>query len=660
MNLSISHRIGAGYIVMMLLLGICGFAGVHGVQNLASSLLFVTGPAWRAGEGGAKSALNIRGEIFKTQQVLLNEISLDQAKLDIKALQKSSVSALEEIETSQLVSGPLIAEVKQLKAEYQQSQAETLALNDRIRRQRRELLELTNDLLEKIVIAQEDTMIFMDENYSNRYVVEQFEDLEKVLSEVHTGILSRNYMLQQIFEGLNVAKQVQALDEQYRQLKPAYDRLIVMMATQKMTGHVDDISKRFDRMLELNMGLVTDYQLFSKAQAQASSISTTLLGRLEQVREQSNQALEGEVNLVSGLVSQSNSLIWGAIIVGYLAALIAIYITYMTVVVPVRNVAHSLQQIGAGKGDLKVSLPEDGASELKVIAIGFNVFVSKIRETITGVADAVDNLGEAAVQLKSISTETSHAISHQQYQTEQAVLSIQDMANSTNDIAQSASSAALAAGNADRSSQSGQKEVDHMINAIQHQVDQLEQTNTVIGNLAKGSQRIGSVLGVIDDIAEQTNLLALNAAIEAARAGDKGRGFAVVADEVRTLASNTQRATTEIQSVIEQLQAAADEAVLSVKATLGIAESSVNQAEQAGGSLAEITESAYTISDMNTQIASAASQQSVLAENINSNIQSINLQVKDAKDSSIRINQSTDGLASLAESLQKLVRQFEY
>jgi len=660
MNLSISHRIGAGYIVMMLLLGICGFAGVHGVQNLASSLLFVTGPAWRAGEGGAKSALNIRGEIFKTQQVLLNEISLDQAKLDIKALQKSSVSALEEIETSQLVSGPLIAEVKQLKAEYQQSQAETLALNDRIRRQRRELLELTNDLLEKIVIAQEDTMIFMDENYSNRYVVEQFEDLEKVLSEVHTGILSRNYMLQQIFEGLNVAKQVQALDEQYRQLKPAYDRLIVMMATQKMTGHVDDISKRFDRMLELNMGLVTDYQLFSKAQAQASSISTTLLGRLEQVREQSNQALEGEVNLVSGLVSQSNSLIWGAIIVGYLAALIAIYITYMTVVVPVRNVAHSLQQIGAGKGDLKVSLPEDGASELKVIAIGFNVFVSKIRETITGVADAVDNLGEAAVQLKSISTETSHAISHQQSQTEQAVLSIQDMANSTNDIAQSASSAALAAANADRSSQSGQKEVDHMINAIQHQVDQLEQTNTVIGNLAKGSQRIGSVLGVIDDIAEQTNLLALNAAIEAARAGDKGRGFAVVADEVRTLASNTQRATTEIQSVIEQLQAAADEAVLSVKATLGIAESSVNQAEQAGGSLAEITESAYTISDMNTQIASAASQQSVLAENINSNIQSINLQVKDAKDSSIRINQSTDGLASLAESLQKLVRQFEY
>ncbi len=660
MNLSISHRIGAGYIVMMLLLGICGFAGVHGVQNLASSLLFVTGPAWRAGEGGAKSALNIQGEIFKTQQVLLNEISLDQAKLDIKALQKSSVSALEEIETSQLVSGPLIAEVKQLKAEYQQSQAETLALNDRIRRQRRELLELTNDLLEKIVIAQEDTMIFMDENYSNRYIVEQFEDLEQVLSEVHNGILSRNYMLQQIFEGLNVAKQVQALEEQYRQLKPAYDRLIVMMTTQQMTGHVDDISKRFDRMLELNTRLVTDYQLFAKAQAQASSISTTLLGRLGQVREQSNQALEGEVNLVSGLVSQSNSLIWGAIIVGYLAALIAIYITYMTVVVPVRNVAHSLQQIGAGKGDLKVSLPEDGASELKVIAIGFNVFVSKIRETITGVADAVDNLGEAAVQLKSISTETSHAISHQQSQTEQAVLSIQDMANSTNDIAQSASSAALAAGNADRSSQSGQKEVDHMINAIQHQVDQLEQTNAVIGNLAKGSQRIGSVLGVIDDIAEQTNLLALNAAIEAARAGDKGRGFAVVADEVRTLASNTQRATTEIQSVIEQLQAAADEAVLSVKATLGIAESSVNQAEQAGGSLAEITESAYTISDMNTQIASAASQQSVLAENINSNIQSINLQVKDAKDSSIRINQSTDGLASLAESLQKLVRQFEY
>lgn len=660
MNLSISHRIGAGYVVMMLLLGICGFAGAYGVHNLASSLLFITGPAWKAGQGGASSALNVQGEIFKTQQILLNEISLKEGKKDISAIQKNTESAFSDIESSQLVPVSLIREVKQLESDYQQSQKQILGLHKSIRLQRLELVNLTNEILEKIVVAQEDTMILMDENYANRYVVEQFQDIEQVLAEVHIGILSRNYMLQQIFEGVDVAKQRKALSEQYSQLKPTYDRLIVMMTTQKMNAHVSSVEQRFERMLHLYDQVVEEYLVFIQVQQKASVESQALLTRLEDVRNQSTQALEDEVALVGELVSQSNSFIWGAIIIGYLAAFAAMYITYITVAKPIKNVANNLELIGAGEGDLNVALPETGATELRVLAIGFNVFVGKIRGTILGVADAVGDLGSAAVQLKSISAETSKAIGHQKLETEQAVLAIQDMTNSTNDIAQSASSAAEAANSADRSSQNGKLEVNQMIDAIQHQVQQLEQTNSVISHLAQDSQRIGSVLGVINDIAEQTNLLALNAAIEAARAGDKGRGFAVVADEVRTLASNTQSATTEIQAVIEQLQSAAEKAVKSVKATLNIAERSVNQAEQAGGSLTEITESAYTISDMNTQIASAASQQSALAENINLNIQSINQQVKDTSDASSRINQSTDGLAELAVSLQKLVGQFKY
>ncbi len=97
-------------------------------------------------------------------------------------------------------------------------------------------------------------------------------------------------------------------------------------------------------------------------------------------------------------------------------------------------------------------------------------------------------------------------------------------------------------------------EVSGLTNDVAHASD-------VIKRLEKDSSNIGTVLILIRDIAEQTNLLALNAAIEAARAGEHGRGFAVVADEVRILAGKTQKATTEIQTIIEELQQRARNAV---------------------------------------------------------------------------------------------------
>lgn len=660
MSLSISHRIGAGFVAMMVLLGICGFAGVFGVQKLASSLLFVTGPAWQAGSGGMQSALNIEGEILKTQQILLNDLSLEEGRKAIKQLQAQSQQSFQAIQQSGLVDETLLTETQGLLRQYQKLQSNSLALHEQITQLRHELVVVTNAILEKMIIAQEDTMILMDENYANRYVVEKFEDIEQVLSEVHTGVLSRNHTLQQIFEGVEIEAQLRTMAEQYNQLKPTYDRLLVMMETQKMNDHVSSIRSDFERLISLYDQVVKNYLTFVDVKLKAADASKLVLQKLELVRDKGEEALVSEVGLVDTLVSQSNLLIWSAIIIGYLAALAAMGITYITVIEPIRNVADNLDQIGAGEGDLNVALPESGAAELQKLAIGFNLFVTKIRGTITGVASAVNELGTSAEQLKEISSETSAAIGHQQQQTEQAVVAVREMADSTGEIAENASSAANAASSADQSSQAGQREVNQMITAIQDQVAQLQSTSDAMVKLSQDSQKIGSVLSVINDIAEQTNLLALNAAIEAARAGDMGRGFAVVADEVRTLASNTQSATTEIQTVIEQLQVAAKNAVHSVNQTLDIAANSVNQAEQAGGSLTEITESAYTISDMNTQIASAASQQSALAENINRNIELINQQAIETSDASARINQSTDGLSELAKSLQSLVGQFKY
>lgn len=107
----------------------------------------------------------------------------------------------------------------------------------------------------------------------------------------------------------------------------------------------------------------------------------------------------------------------------------------------------------------------------------------------------------------------------------------------------------------------GMASAENIISEVSGLTDEVTHASSVIKKLEEDSSNIGTVLILIRDIAEQTNLLALNAAIEAARAGEHGRGFAVVADEVRILAGKTQQATTEIQTIIEELQQRARNAV---------------------------------------------------------------------------------------------------
>jgi len=101
-------------------------------------------------------------------------------------------------------------------------------------------------------------------------------------------------------------------------------------------------------------------------------------------------------------------------------------------------------------------------------------------------------------------------------------------------------------------------------------VDKAEQTNQTIRGLSNAAQKIGEVIALITDIASQTNLLALNATIEAARAGDAGKGFAVVAGEVKTLASQTARATDEIQAQVGAIQAETGRAVAAIGGIAGV------------------------------------------------------------------------------------------
>ncbi len=200
--------------------------------------------------------------------------------------------------------------------------------------------------------------------------------------------------------------------------------------------------------------------------------------------------------------------------------------------------------------------------------------------------------------------------------------------------------------------------VDQAVTRIERLASEMDVSSEAMARLKNESEQIGSVLDVIKSVAEQTNLLALNAAIEAARAGDAGRGFAVVADEVRGLAQRTQQSTAEIEGLIQRLQQGAGEAAERLENSRSLTASTVELARRAGAALDSITRTVSDIQNMNLQIATAAEQQSTVAEEINRSVLSVRDVAEQSAAASEQTAASSGELARLGTQLQAQVGRF--
>ncbi|MDX9767245.1 MAG: methyl-accepting chemotaxis protein, partial [Ectothiorhodospiraceae bacterium] len=298
-------------------------------------------------------------------------------------------------------------------------------------------------------------------------------------------------------------------------------------------------------------------------------------------------------------------------------------------------------------------------AELSALARAFNRFVAKIRDTVTQVAASVSSLASAAEQMSVVTAETQTGVDRQRNETDRVATAMNEMFSTSQEVAGNAGAAAEATHSVDESSAQGRQVVDQAIASINQLAGEVERAAEVIHALERDSEQIGSVLDVIRNIAEQTNLLALNAAIEAARAGEQGRGFAVVADEVRTLATRTQESTQEIQSMIERLQGAAQEAVRVMDGGRSKAQNTVEQASVVSATLASITEAIGTINDMNTQIAVASREQTQVAEEMNRNIVNISDVAEKNAHGAGQLASAVDALTEVAGQIRALVGQFK-
>ncbi|ELE2164686.1 methyl-accepting chemotaxis protein [Vibrio fluvialis] len=322
------------------------------------------------------------------------------------------------------------------------------------------------------------------------------------------------------------------------------------------------------------------------------------------------------------------------------------------------NIAAALGDIAEGDGDLTRRLTVKSDDEVGMLADKFNKFVDRLHVMVKNVREVSVALNEGANHAARAAGQRSERIRTQQDEITMVATAVTEMASATAEIAGNADNTAK---NANQSVELGAQGYQQMQQS-KHSIDQLAQELTgavnIIGELEEHANEISTILSTIRAIAEQTNLLALNAAIEAARAGEQGRGFAVVADEVRVLSQRTHASTEEIQTKIAGLQKVTSNAVSVMTESHKLVETSVSDVNQTGESLQAISEAIQLISDMATQIASAAEEQSLVTADINGNTESVR-EVSDAlaSDAQDAVQQAKE-LHNLAQELDQEISRF--
>jgi methyl-accepting chemotaxis protein len=308
--------------------------------------------------------------------------------------------------------------------------------------------------------------------------------------------------------------------------------------------------------------------------------------------------------------------------------------------------------------DLRLKIELQGADEMAQLAGNLDVMLGGFRHLIGDVKQSVHTLTEAADHLSSNVRRTSEGASRQLQETDMVATASTEMGSTIEEIARNTEQAANNAQATNNKAMEGRTAVENTVRQIRSLAGNLESSSQEVAQLQKESETIGSVLDVIRGIAEQTNLLALNAAIEAARAGDQGRGFAVVADEVRSLAIRTQKSTQEIAGIISSLQKQTGSIVGMMATCREQGNSSSEQASTAGELLGQITQDVTHIMDMSTQIAAAIEQQSLVANEVNRNVNNI----RDiAQESSLMAEEnakSSQGLTEQAKLLNQAVAKY--
>ncbi|WP_318477057.1 methyl-accepting chemotaxis protein [Photobacterium leiognathi] len=402
--------------------------------------------------------------------------------------------------------------------------------------------------------------------------------------------------------------------------------------------------------IEAKTRLYNNIATLTKEVNQAMSI-------LEQFNQQATNQMDKAIQTADSTYNQG---ITKAVGIGIIVILLAISIGWYlarSVRRPLVSMLKTLESLT--DGDMTQRTERSQFIEFNKLSHHINTLAGNLQQILSQLSQASEDLTKVAAENQSTTALAKQRLNDQREQTVSVATAMTEMEHSVTDVSQSAQNTMERVHEVERASATGREVMSKNIN-IAHQLStRLDDSVTAVSDLQQMSSNIGSILDVIRNIADQTNLLALNAAIEAARAGDQGRGFAVVADEVRVLAKRTTDSTSEIESMIQNLQSSSGQAMEMMQSCVTEMDNSINQASDANSAMEEIQAIIIEISQMSSQIAQSAEEQRTTTADIARSLEDIS-HIADTNYTAMEeVAEASSMLDTLATEQNQLVHKFK-